>query len=379
MATTRASPASCHSPPELVLSKLVTHLSFASRSQHDVGATRIGRRKAPAQFPFRSPTPPASLDDDSVWGLVLPQSLPPSTAITTYEAAWDAATSIPPNSSACPQAGEFSSSYSPEAITRECHLLTPPFRNFRGTASPDPVPNPLCPEDHACIPVSWKGENRGKGVAVGDGSVCLLERGGSGNRILSGPVDELQVGIIPIISRETSQCGVMENISTKPKREFPGREFHNDPGDEHSLGARTDDVFWKKSTTRKPTPAAAWDWDRMSSQTISSSGLYSSKEALFEVRGERTKHTRAPDSPTTGYIGYPNVGTSFSPPPALPTENEIVALVKGSDRASISEIRQERAVRRLKSVIGHLTGVAIPNGLSHNREMGQAHSVASED
>ncbi|KAI9772989.1 MAG: hypothetical protein M1839_002259 [Geoglossum umbratile] len=373
MATFRAS---CHSPPELALSKLVSHHSFAS-SQHDVGATRIGRRKAPAQFPFRSSTPSASLDDDSIWGLVLPQSLPPPTSTAAYEAAWDAATSIP---SAYSQTAEFSSSYSPEAITRECHLSTWPSRYCHGSAPPDPVPNPLCPEDHACIPVSWKGENRGKGVAVGDGSVCLLERGG---------MDRLQVGIIPIISHEdrggSSQTEIAEKISSKPKREFPGREFRNDLDDGQGLGAGTDEVFWKKSTTRKPTPAAAWDWDRMSSRTISGDESFpddrthTGKETSLETRGERTRHTRASDGLTIGYIGRPNVRAGYIPSAVLPSGNGITALERVLDRNPVTGRMQERAIRRLKSVIGHLTGIAAPSSLDQQREMGQTWNVTIED
>jgi hypothetical protein len=220
-------------------------------------------------------------------------------------------------------------------------------------------------------------------VAVGDGSVCLLERSGMGNRILSGPVDTLQIGVIPIIPREdwgeASQYEVGENISTEPKREFPGREFRNDLDDKQGPDAGADEVFWKKSTTRKPTPAAAWDWDRMSSQTVSSNEPFPSKEAPLEVRGERTKHTTVLDGSTTGCIGYPNVEASHAPSIAIPSRNEIIALERVTDGAPMSRIRQEGAVRRLKLVVDHLTGVATPNDLDHNREMRRARSVTSED
>ncbi|KAI9866143.1 MAG: hypothetical protein M1813_001704 [Trichoglossum hirsutum] len=364
--------ASCHSPQELALSKLTSHLSFASRSQHDVGATRIGRRKAPAQFPFRSPTAAASLDDGSVWGLVLQQNLAPSTSIATYEVAWEAATSLPSSSSSSCQTGEFSSLYSPETITKECYLSTaPPSQHHHVTTPPDPVPNPLCPEDHACIPVSWRGESRGKGVAVGDGSVCLLDRNGMGNRNPGGPVDKLQTrAILPIISHEdrseTSQC---EKISTKPEREFPGREFRNDLDDGQLPDGGTDEVFWGKSTTRKPAPAAAWDWDRMSSQNFQGNEPSHNKD---DPPGIREKQFRASESPTISFIGRSIVGLSDHPIKALPLENKNISL------ENIAGQRQERAVRRLKSVIGHFTGVITLSDSDQQRKMEQAWDTSSE-
>jgi hypothetical protein len=196
-------------------------------------------------------------------------------------------------------------------------------------------------------------------------------------------MDKLQIGTIPIISREdqgeASQYETAENIGTWPKREFPGREFRNDLDDEQGPGTGTDEVFWKKSTTRKPTPAAAWDWDRMSSQAISRNEPFPSKEAPFEIRGEETKRTKAPDGSTISYIEYPNVEAGYTPSTALLSRNEIVSLERVLDRTSITERRQERAVRRLKSVIGHLTGVVTPNELDHHRKMERVSGATSED
>ncbi|KAH0537322.1 hypothetical protein FGG08_005876 [Glutinoglossum americanum] len=376
MAPLTAPTSSCHSPPELALSKLASHLSLASGSQHDVGATRIGRRKAPAQFPFRSSTSATSIDDDSAWGLVLQQSLTPSVGITTYEVSWEAATSISSGSSSCCQTGEFSSLYSPESITKECHLSTTPSSQLRhATTPPDPVPNPLCPEDHACIPVSWRGENRGKGVAVGDGSVRLLERNGTGNRSLGRPVDRLQIGVIlPTISYEDrGDAGECEKI--RLKREFPGREFRNNLGDGQELDNGTDEVFWKKSTTRKPAPSAAWDWDRMSSQIFSDNEPSPNNEVSCGTRDDLGDHFRALGGPT---IGRPIMGASGHQTKALPSENDSIALENLSSITSIAGRRQDKAIRRLKTVIGHFTGAISLSDLDQ-QQMEQAWDVSNKD
>src|SRR4051794_3465170 len=83
----------CQPSAEVTLSKITSHLICPPGSQHDVGATRIGRRKAPEQFPFRSSYNAAPVDDDSVWGVVLQRHPASSSEAALYEAAWASATS----------------------------------------------------------------------------------------------------------------------------------------------------------------------------------------------------------------------------------------------------------------------------------------------
>jgi hypothetical protein len=194
-----------------------------------------------------------------------------------------------------------------------------------------------------------------------------------GIRNPGGPIDKLQNGAtLPTIAHES-----WDEVGQCERAEFPGREFRNDSDDGRGADNGTDEVFWKKSTTRKPAPAAAWDWDRMSSQTLGCELSYN-KEPPHGIRGERGKCLKALEDPAAGCNGRPIGGPCDCLANASP-QNMSVALEKLSNTTSVAGRRQEKAVRRLRSVIGHFTGANTLSDSDQQRKMEQAWDVSNED
>ncbi|KAK9367221.1 hypothetical protein V1509DRAFT_654123 [Lipomyces kononenkoae] len=220
-------------------------------------------------------------------------------------------------SSDCPVDEEYSADFSPESFTKRLF-----FRNYTAAA---PTQTPLLPAT-PCVPVRPLDTNKGYPLPTNCFAdidwIAEYNANNANSTVLMPPE-------CPSAVPRTLPAGVSSNAVPGPNQYGPVQQRPKLPSVTNSLVQTDidgdDSMFWYKSTTRFASPEDEWDYERLRRR----------------IREYTSAHKSGTSGISTGRLTREGLGPA----------------------AAVNENVRRKAVRRLKSVLAHLTGADNPDNI----------------